>query len=340
MTIPREAAERIGHWFKALAKDKESCAWCDDHGIDYKQRAASEGINSAGGFLVPQDFDTVPVDIMPTVGAFRRGTNVQPTTSDYQVTPRLTGSLTAYYAPEGTAITESYVVLGSIDAYPKRIATLTKISSELMEDSPVSIANWLVPEIRWALDSLEDDWAWNATGISTYGNTTGLFTALTGNLSAVSAQSGHDTYEEIDSVDLGRLIAGVEPSALSGAAWYVNSAAFGLTLSRLSVAFGGIMMRDNPDGTMTPIFMGWPIYLSAKLPDVGTTLNGKLMIAFGDLKKSSILVERQPTTVSLSWQRYMDTDSIAVRASRRIAIVHHSIGSATVKAPIAMLIGA
>src|SRR5712664_4035407 len=59
-TGPRgeQKADRVGHFFKAIAGQDASRAFCEENGIDLTVRAASETTNVAGGFLAPADFDT------------------------------------------------------------------------------------------------------------------------------------------------------------------------------------------------------------------------------------------------------------------------------------------
>ena len=56
-----------------------------------------------------------------------------------------------------------------------------------------------------------------------------------------------------------------------------------------------------PDGSIAASYLGFPIKFSGKLPDASTTLAGKPMLFFGDLRKAAMLVERQnQMTIAIS----------------------------------------
>jgi hypothetical protein len=64
------------------------------------------------------------------------------------------------------------------------------------------------------------------------------------------------------------------------------------------------------------------------------------MLFFGDLRKSSMLVERQnQMTIAISRERLLDSDQLYIRGVTRQDIVHHSIGDSATRGPIAALIG-
>jgi HK97 family phage major capsid protein len=127
-------AENVGHFFRALAGDSVSRAWCVARSIGL-QKAGAEFPDAAGGFLTPEDFDAAIIRVLETVGAFRQGAEVRPTTSDAQIKPQRTGGLTANFVAEGAVIPESSFQLDAVETSQKKIAILARASSELFEDS-------------------------------------------------------------------------------------------------------------------------------------------------------------------------------------------------------------
>jgi hypothetical protein len=96
-----EDAYAVGKWSQAiLFGDEEARAWCKEHGVAIT-KAQSEGVNSAGGFLVPAPMMNAIIDLRETFGIFRRNTLVVPMSSDSLAWPRRTGGLTAYFVGEG-----------------------------------------------------------------------------------------------------------------------------------------------------------------------------------------------------------------------------------------------
>jgi hypothetical protein len=58
------------------------------------------------------------------------------------------------------------------------------------------------------------------------------------------------------------------------------------------------------------------------------------------LAMSSVIVERQQQMViALSLDRALDADQFLIRGVRRLDIVNHTIGDASTRGPMAMLVG-
>jgi HK97 family phage major capsid protein len=334
-----QRAERVGNWFKALLGQEASKAWCIDNGVGLT-KATNESMNVTGGFLAPQDFDAAIISVRETVGAFRQGAEVRPTSSDSQVRPRRIGGLTANFVTEGAPIPESSFQLDAVGTAQKKFAILGRASSELFEDSAADLGEFLTSEIGYAFASKEDDCGFNGTGTSAYVGMSGLATKLVGTKSAVAAASGHNTFAALDTNDITNLMAGVLATAIPGAAWYTSASGYALTICRLAAVSGGLVATQRPDGTISANYLGFPVRFSGKLPDVATSLTGSAMLFFGNLAMSSVLVERQAQTIiAISRDRALDTDQVLVRGVQRCDIINHTVGDANTRGPIAMLVG-
>ncbi len=71
---------------------------------DAERRAGAEGINTAGGFIVPDEFEQTIVDHREEYGVARRELRIVPMGSDHSNEPKKTGGLTAYWTGEGDEI--------------------------------------------------------------------------------------------------------------------------------------------------------------------------------------------------------------------------------------------
>jgi HK97 family phage major capsid protein len=333
-------AEIAGNFFKALLGNGKAQDWCISHNIAL-QKAQVEGVDSAGGFLVPELIDEAIIAVRDTVGAFRRSAEVRPIRSAEGVRPRRIGGLKASFVAEGAAIPESSLQLDAVGTDAKKLAVLARGSTELLEDSAPDLGEFITSEIGYACAALEDDCAFNGDGTSAYGGIIGLANKLTGFKGAVAAASGHYTFLAIDGTDLANLTAGVLATAIPGAAWYCSATAYAQTICRLAATSGGLTSTLRSDGTgiLDASFLGFPVNFSAKLPDIPTTLAGKMMLAFGNLKQSSVLAERRGLTVAASLDRSMDADQFLIRGTMREDIVHHFVGDITTRGSIAILLG-
>ena len=134
-------------------------------------------------------------------------------------------------------------------------------------------------------------------------------------------------------------MAGVLATAIPGAAWYTSATGYAQAFCRLAAVTGGLVATQRPDGTISANYLGFPVRFSGKLPDISTTLTTKAMLFFGDLSKSSVLVERTAQTIiAISHERALDADQVLVRGVQRCDIINHTVGDANTRGPIAVLI--
>jgi HK97 family phage major capsid protein len=333
-----QRAERVGTWFKALTGHEASKKWCIENGVALT-KATNESMNVTGGFLAPTDFDAAIISVRETFGAFRAGAEIRPTRSDGQIRPRRIGGLMANFVTEGGSIPESSFQLDAVETAQKKFAILGRASAEMFEDSAADLGEFLTSEIGYAFAAKEDDVGFNGDGTSTYVGISGLATKLVGLKSAVAAASGHNTFLTLDGTDVTNLMSGVLATAVSGAAWYISAAGFAQAFCRLAAVSGGLVATQRPDGTISANYLGFPVRFSGKLPDAAS-LTGKAMLFFGNLKMSSVIVERQQqTVVAISRDRALDTDQILVRGVQRCDIINHTVGDANTRGAVAMLVG-
>jgi HK97 family phage major capsid protein len=144
-------------------------------------------------------------------------------------------------------------------------------------------------------------------------------------------------------------MGGVSATAIPNAAFYVSALGYAQTLCRLAAVSGGLTATKRPDGTIDASFLGFPVVFSGKLQNSSGSLVGKAMLYFGDLSKTSTLVERQDQMVfAISHERALDADQVLLRGVERIDIINHlgtpnanlaSGATGADLAPVAMLVG-
>jgi len=176
----KESAYRFGSFCMAAMGHTKSAQFCANNGISLlRQKAHSESVNTAGGFLVPDEFENELVSLREEYGVFRRNARVWPMSSDTLRIAKRTTGLTAYFAGEASSGTESTQVFDSIQLVAKKLMALTTVSSELLEDAVVNIGDDLAGEIAFAFSQKEDSCGFNGDGTSTFGGIVGLSSALT-----------------------------------------------------------------------------------------------------------------------------------------------------------------
>lgn len=333
---------RAGNFLLATLYGRDDAKqWCKANGVRI-QKASAEGINSAGGFLVPHELANAIADLRDSYGAFRRRARIVPMASDSLTVPRRPGGTGAFFTAEGTTVSSASATVSGLGLTAKKIGSLILASSELEEDSVFEIVDFLANEIAWAFAAQEDDCGFNGNGTSTYGGMTGIATwALDGNhgKAKVTAASGHNTFLTLDTTDLGSLMAGVQASAVPNGAWFCSQTCFAQTFCRLAGSGGGGYLETRAvDGILTPFYLGFPVILSQKLPLISTTLSGNVMLAFGDLYLGAALGQRRGITIARSPHRYFDSDQIGILGTERFDAVTHDMGDNTNAGAIAALV--
>lgn len=340
----REQAYRMGRWLAAnLLQHEQSMIWCRQNGVGLDiMNAAATSPNTAGGALVPEPLSTAIIELMDTYGLMRQSADVVPMTSDTLSIPRRTGGLTAYFIGENQEGTESDGTWDNVNLVAKKVMVLTRMSSEIAEDAIVSMADKLTMEIALAFALKEDQCGLIGTGTSTYGGMIGvLVKAIDGDhaLAKVEAASGHDTFAEVDADDLLKLMAAVPLYARQGAAWYCSPTAKSLIIDAINMSGGGNTAQILASAAQEA-FLGYPVRMTPIMNDDATaTLNGGVMIAFGNMAKAVTMGTRRDIRVQLSEHRYFELDQVGVKGTERFDINVHDLGSATVKSPFAVLVG-
>jgi HK97 family phage major capsid protein len=317
---------------------QKAVAFCRDHGIDVTTRAHNEGSSTAGGYLVIPQFEQAIIDLREEYGTFRRLVGVTPMSSETQTQPKRTGGLTAYWVDEAAQITESEKSWGQVSLAAKKLAALSRFSSELNEDAIISIADDLAREMAYAFAVAEDAAGWNGDGTSSYGGITGLRPKIIdGNhgASAKDAASGHDTFAEYDKTDLETVEAAL-PTYVKNPRWYCSQPFWIQVLRRIASAAGGVTWTEMANGQRVPMYNGYPVEIDQTLPKSST--DNTVDAFFGDISLSSKMGERRGITISLSDQRYWEYDQVGIKATERVHIVHHTLGDGSTAGPIIALV--
>lgn len=337
-----DLAYRAGRWAQAILFDNEKAAeWCRENGVSIA-KAQSEGGNTAGGFLVPTEFNQAIIDLRETYGTFRQELTPVPMGSDSMTVPRRSGGVTAYWTGENAQITESQKTWDQVNLVAKKLAALTRMSTELDQDAVINIGDDLAAEMAYAFAKAEDAAGWNGDGTSTSGGIRGVFVKVidgTHTKSAINAASGHDTFAEIDKTDLANLQAPLPKYALPNAKWYTSQVGWSLVFQALMAAAGGNTMTDL-SGKPIPSYLGYPVVIDQSLPTSTGSLVNLGMIGFGDLSKAATMGERRGFTLKKSDDRYFEYDQIGIMGTERVDIVVHDLGDTTNAGPFNVLVGA
>lgn len=250
-------------------------------------KALSEGTDSAGGFLVPEEFRSEVYRIANDYGLARKLCTRIPMKRDVLNMPTLTTSVSVYWPGEGAAGTESNPVFGRTRLEAKTLVGLTVLSNELLEDADVDIVNMLAELFAEAMAGEEDNQLFNGTG-SPF---TGIL--VNSSVNVVTMATGQDTFAEVLAGDLRDLISQIKAVALPGAGYFMHRSVWGIVQkiqnnSNYVVALQNPMITPASAAAINPNLLpvgtvwGYPVFLSDQI--VSTTAVSTKFIAFGNLK--------------------------------------------------------
>ncbi|MCL4799018.1 MAG: phage major capsid protein [Burkholderiales bacterium] len=329
-----------GQWLRALYGDRGAIAWCGANGLEV--RAMSGQILSQGGALVPDQLSATIIDLADSHGVFRMRSDVWPMNTDTLTVPRSASDPEVNFVEESAEIPDSEGAWETVNLVARKAASLVRVPTELMDDSPIAIADRVAFQIGRAFAKKEDECGFLGDATSTYGGMRGVFHLLVDGShdgGQVLAGANHDTFAEIDAADLAALVAALPEVAYDGAGFYCSHRAWGLTFFRILQGLAGNAVSDLA-GDIPKAYGGFPVYTSPVLPAGATTdYSGQVMIAFGNLRLASKLGLRRDIRLQILTERYAEFDQIGIKATERFHALVHDIGDATTAGPLVGLIG-
>lgn len=314
--------------------NKSAAEFCNAHGLQISN-TMSEGIGPKGGFLVPDEMQRSLVRLREERGVFSRYARNYPMASDNLFVPRDINDVTAYWVGEGAEITASDDDLGAAELTAKKLACLTKVSTELDEDSVVQIGDMITRSMAYAMADKIDEAGFNGDGTSTYGGVTGLKNAL--NANAVNdAASGNTGASTLDLSDFENTAGKLPQYSGMTPVWFVHSAVYYASMARLMNAAGGTTGMEIANGTERR-FLGFPVVFTQVLPSTTGASTSTILAYLGDLRLAATIGTRRSMRTQVSVDRYFENDLIGIKATERIAINVHERGDTIRTRPIVAL---
>lgn len=310
--------------------------YCKEHGIGATMGATA---GPSGGFLVPEVMTSAIIDLREVYGVFRGETRLITMPSDVYIIPRVSGHVTAYWVGENTEITASDMSFDQVQLTARKLAALTKMSTELSEDAIVSVGDLVTQDIAWKFALAEDQAGFIGDGTSTYGGVTGILPRINDGSHAGSIYTtitGNTAFSTLDLEDFEFTIGKIPNYAIRGGncKWYFSQAGWAASMLRLQMAAGGTLPGDIRGGTgIGGSFMGFPVVISQVLNSTLTAQTSTVIGGFGDLRMATTMGERRGITAKVLNERYAEYDQVGIMATERIAITAHETGDASTCGP-------
>lgn len=334
-----ESAYRVGRWIRGTVfRNADDLRWCRDHGVE--SRALNEGSNASGGALVPEEFASRVIRLVETYGTFASsGVETLSMTRDTMTIPKRLSGTSAYFIGEGSAISESEPTYGNVGLVAKKLAVSCRMSSEVVEDALVSMADQVTAEFATSLAYKIDLCGWLGDGTSDYGGIRGIVPKIAEagyTASMVTAAGGNTSFETLDIEDFLGVVGKLPIYARQGAAWYVSPAGYAASIARLKYAAGGNTV-ENIGSAAGESFLGYPVRMVHVMNSTLGADSGKIKVLFGNMALSSIYARRRDFSVRLYDQVYATTDQLLLQGTMRFDVNHHSLGSTSEVGPVVAL---
>lgn len=298
-------------------------------------KGMTEGTDSAGGYLVPEEFNAEVIRIAKDYGLAFKFAQRFPMSSDTLNVPVESTSVTVYWPGEATVGTASQPALGNAQLLAKTLMGITVTSNELLSDSKVDVIKYLTTIFAEAMAGEVDNQAFNGTGSP--------FTGILSDagVTVVTMASGQDTFAETKLTDLRTLIANIPVSCLPTSAFYMHPLTWGLIQNIQEDSTTVAAINHNPVTVYGPLnigvgqdevkmlspagyLWGYPVYLSDKI--VSTTAVSTKFVVFGSFQKGLFLGDREQMTLDINDKGSVSTTNVwtsnqsAVRVTQRVAL--------------------
>lgn len=345
-----ERAYRFGQWCLASIAKQLPGKYDFPHAVkfteNYITKVSTEGSNTGGGVLVPEEFGNDLIDLREMYGVARKVLKIVPMSSDTRTDPKRSSGLTAYFVAEGAAGTESTKGWDQVRLTAKDLMVLSRYTSQLNEDAVINVGDDLAGEIAYAFANKEDDCAFNGTGADTYGGIVGVRVAIDNVASnaGINTQATSNTWAAIVLADFNATVAKLPQYADSpNACWVAHRAFYYGVMQKVELAAGGTTAFEVREGNRKPrpLFLGYPVEISQVYPSstavatiVCTLGDHGMGASFGDRRQDAIAFSEHAT---VGGQSVFERGQIAIRGTERFDVNVHAPGTSSVAGPIVAL---
>lgn len=332
MADKHKMAFAFGQFAKMVKnKDVKAKEWLVDNG--FYTKAQIEGVDSEGGYLVPQILANEVIFLRQKYGVVRANARVMPMSSDNLNVPKNSASTTAYWPDEATNITASQITFTNVQILAKKLAVLTPVSSELNEDSLADIGAILAEDMAWVISYNEDLACFLGDGTSTYGGITGIVNQIAGvnggnNAGWIYTGANVTTdWQNVTLADLRKLPAAIPTYAdTADCKFYMHKSFYYQVVCNLLDDLGGNGFFDIANaGGPNPTLFGYPVVFTQVLTNDSTPAADTALTVFGNMRTGAIMGSRRDLRVQVSDQVGFISDSLYFRATERFGFKFHDV---------------
>ena len=263
----------------------------------------SEGVDSEGGYLVPDEFERTLIQSLRGENMFRTRAHVITTSSGTHKIPVVASKGEASWIDENGAYPEDDDTFSQVNIDAHKIGTIIKVSEELLNDSAFDLENYFSGEFARRIGTKEEEAFINGNGSS---KPTGILASA--ELGVTTASDKAITADEL--IDL---FYSLKAPYRKNAVWILNDTTI-KAIRKLKDNNGQYLWQPAiKDGDFDTL-LGRPLMTSSAMPEIAA---GAKVIAFGDLSFYWI-GDRQGVTFKRLNERYADMGQVGFLTSNRV----------------------
>lgn len=268
--------------------------------------ALQVGTDSEGGFLAPDEFEKTLIESLTEENIFRQLANVITTSSGDKKIPVVATKGTASWVDEEGVIPESDDSFGQVSIGAYKLATMIKVSEELLNDSVFNLESYIAKEFARRIGSKEEEAFFIGDGT---GKPIGIFNATGGaSLGITAASATAITIDEI--MDL---FYSLKSPYRKNGIFTMNDTTV-KAIRKLKDGNGQYIWQPSITAGEPDTILNRPVKTSAYAPVLGSAAK---TIAFGDFSYYWV-ADRQGRSFQRLNELYAATGQVGFKATQRV----------------------
>ena len=268
--------------------------------------ALQVGTDSEGGYLVPDEYEHTLIEALEDQNIFRQLAHVIHTSSGDRKIPVVASKGTAAWIDEEAAYPESDDSFGQVSIGAYKLATMIKVSDELLNDSVFDVSSYIAREFARRIGAAEEEAFFTGNGT---GKPLGILAETGGAETGVTAAKADSlTFDEV--MDL---FYSLRAPYRRNAVFIMNDSTV-KALRKLKNGNGDYIWQPSVTAATPDTILNRPVYTSGFMPALGT---GNKTILFGDLGYYWV-ADREGRSFKRLNELYAATGQVGFLASQRV----------------------
>ena len=267
--------------------------------------ALQVGTDSEGGYLAPDEYQRTLIQALEEQNIFRKLAHVISTGSGERKIPIVASKGTAAWIDEEAQYPESDDAFGMVSIGAYKLATMIKVSEELLNDSVFDVPAYIAKEFARRIGAAEEEAFFTGDG---KGKPTGILSAGGAEVGVTAASATAITMDEV--MDL---FYSLRAPYRRNAVFIMNDSSV-KALRKLKTQNGDYIWQPSVQVGEPDKLLGRPIYTSSYMPSLEAGAKG---ILFGDLGYYWV-ADRQGRSFRRLNELYAPTGQVGFLSSERV----------------------